>query len=987
MNTFEKSNQQLKEKIASLEAQLEIEKNKNRFIDKVWDATMDGMVICNKEGIIIKANRRFFATYGYEQKEIIGKSFTVILPTEFRQEAKQYYRKLFEKEDIPKFFETEIQDKNGHQKIIESRIEFLVENNKKTAILGIVKDVTQQKKANQQLKESEQKHIDFLNMLPQYVFEIDKNFRLRFLNKSAIETLGLTQKIIAQNKLKISDLIIPEDLQRIKNNIIANLKGKTTNGNEYTFQLKNGKKRIVQIFNTKVIENNQVVGLRGIAVDITRRKKAEQALLESQSRFKAFMNHFPGATFIKDKNNKLIFCNTQYAKMLNSTPEKLIGKVADENVPSNQQKQYKKENQEVVEKNKLIKTESVFPMQEKNTYWLTYKFPINTGSKKLLGALSIDISEQKNAEQALKESEERLKIKLDYILTPDDKTGDLQLNEIIDLEQLQKIQDAFANATDVASIITNLKGEPITRPSNFSPVCKLIRETPKGRQNCYRSDKITGMHAAQSQTPVYEKCHSCGFIDAGAPIIVGGKHIAIWMIGQSNLGEVNQQKIAEYAHEIGANKDKMQHAFSKMKNMSLDKFRKITHLLWIFAKEISGLAYNNLKLAQKIQQHKEFEKQLIKAKDKAEESNRLKSAFLNNISHEFRTPLNGILGFSDLITRESLSLEKRKKFADKITQSSQQLLNIVTDTIEIAEIQSNTVQVYKSDVNLKKLIEEVILNIEYKAKEKGLELISNIKCTEEESIIYSDSQKIERVINHLLDNAIKFTAKGNVELICKKNKKENINITIKDTGIGIAAQTQDIIFEPFRQAETQITRNYGGNGIGLALVKAYVELLGGKIHLHSKLNQGSSFEVILPVKTTQKTIPKTQLPNKQDTFYWPEKTILIVEKEEINSLFLKEVLSETQINILHVKNHKQALDYCKKNKHIDIILIDITMPEATSWQTIKKIRQHCTKTIIIAQTDHTLKSKTKKQHQERLNDYLVKPITHTKLFSVLKKYL
>ena len=213
--------------------------------------------------------------------------------------------------------------------------------------------------------------------------------------------------------------------------------------------------------------------------------------------------------------------------------------------------------------------------------------------------------ERKRAEDALRESEERLRIKLDYILSPDRSVKNVSLTDLIGLKDLQQIQDAFAAANDVASIISDVNGKPITKASNFCGVCEIIRSTEKGNLSCIKSAKILGEKAKALMKPAYEKCLSCGFVDAGAPIIVGGKHIANWLIGQSNVMGVDKNRIKIYAKEIGVDTDEMLDAFEKMPEMSLAKFKEVLDLLWVMAKKISAFGYNNILLARDIAERKE----------------------------------------------------------------------------------------------------------------------------------------------------------------------------------------------------------------------------------------------------------------------------------------------------------------------------------------------------------------------------------------------
>ncbi|ALO16699.1 Autoinducer 2 sensor kinase/phosphatase LuxQ [Salinivirga cyanobacteriivorans] len=243
---------------------------------------------------------------------------------------------------------------------------------------------------------------------------------------------------------------------------------------------------------------------------------------------------------------------------------------------------------------------------------------------------------------------------------------------------------------------------------------------------------------------------------------------------------------------------------------------------------------------------KRTEANLLAAKEKAEESDRLKSAFLNNISHEFRTPLNGILGFVEMLVRPDLSDSKRKKYVAIIRESSNQLINLVTDTVEVSHIQTGTIQVNRRSFSFSDLVEEV--NKIYKPfiEKKRLELIKNMSLSEQDLNITSDRHKLFRIVQHLVDNAVKFTEKGNVKIFVGRLDKY-IEIKISDTGIGIAPEVKASVFDVFRQSELGYSRSFGGNGIGLFIVKSYVNLLNGEINLESEPMKGTTFTVRLPV--------------------------------------------------------------------------------------------------------------------------------------------
>jgi signal transduction histidine kinase/CheY-like chemotaxis protein len=365
------------------------------------------------------------------------------------------------------------------------------------------------------------------------------------------------------------------------------------------------------------------------------------------------------------------------------------------------------------------------------------------------------------------------------------------------------------------------------------------------------------------------------------------------------------------------------------------------------------------------------------AKELAEESDRLKTSFLQNMSHEVRTPLNAIVGFSQLISESNLTSAQLKLFAEKILANSDKLIGIITDVIELSQVQSNQAKIKTNDIDVVLLVNKTVDSFREIAKEKNIALIFNQNIEFKELFVQSDEGKLKKVFSHLIHNALKFTQAGSVEITCEMPGNE-LRLSIADTGIGIAKETQDIIFEPFHQVESGITRNYGGNGIGLSLVKAYTELLSGNISLTSEINQGTTVNVIIPLTlnghgsgiTVNEPVGfqglNFDVPSTVDT-------ILIVEDEYNNFLYLYELLQPTSIEILHATNGQQAIDMCRKNSAIDLILMDIRMPVMDGCEAAKIIREFRPGIPIIAQTAYTLEHENI-ENISVFNDYIIKPI-------------
>ncbi len=373
---------------------------------------------------------------------------------------------------------------------------------------------------------------------------------------------------------------------------------------------------------------------------------------------------------------------------------------------------------------------------------------------------------------------------------------------------------------------------------------------------------------------------------------------------------------------------------------------------------------------------------LLIEKGKAVESEKLKTAFLNNISHEFRTPLNGILGFSSLLVDSGLTEEERLNYSNIVKESCDHLLNIVDDTIEISEVHSNQITDSKTPANILEIISTVINELSVSAQLKNLKINVDIQLNQKQQIILTDEYKIKRFFWHLINNAIKFTNDGYINITGKITENNQFLFTIEDTGIGISDEMLKVIFEPFRQVEIDTTRNYGGNGVGLALSKAYIELLGGSIWIKSKPNKGTTVfftfpAEFLPIPTsTKKEKPKKDLGKK---------TILVAEDNELNYMLIHEFLSEENFDLIHAWNGKEALDKFKKAKNIDLILMDIKMPVMNGHEAYVEIRKINSKVPIIAQTAYSLSQDISKINETGFNAYINKPLNKQTLLDLINK--
>lgn len=392
-------------------------------------------------------------------------------------------------------------------------------------------------------------------------------------------------------------------------------------------------------------------------------------------------------------------------------------------------------------------------------------------------------------------------------------------------------------------------------------------------------------------------------------------------------------------------------------------------------------------LNNKVEELKFLNHELEKAKEKAEESDRLKTQFINNMSHEIRTPMNGILGFSSFLDKPDLSEEKRKHYINIIKNSGNQLLRIIDDIMEISRLGTEKVKVLEEEICLNNFLLELFSIFDIKAKENKTPLYLKSGLSDEASIIFLDKAKLNKIIINLLDNALKYTNEGYIELGYQLKNKELV-VYVRDTGIGICKDKHEMIFGRFSQEE-EISENRGGLGLGLSIAKENAELLGGKITLASEKGIGSTFYVTLPYKPVNKDTD-LRLKNSQENLYQPDSSILIVEDEEVNYLLLEALIIErfkSKYEILHAKNGKQAVELCEENHRIGCILMDLKMPIMNGFEATRRIKRMKPYLPIVAQTSYTGIGEKEKALSVGCDDFISKPINDNEFHKVLDKYL
>jgi hypothetical protein len=379
-------------------------------------------------------------------------------------------------------------------------------------------------------------------------------------------------------------------------------------------------------------------------------------------------------------------------------------------------------------------------------------------------------------------------------------------------------------------------------------------------------------------------------------------------------------------------------------------------------------------------------KELLKAKEQAEESDRLKSAFLANMSHEIRTPMNGILGFAELLKEPDLTGEEQQNYIRIIQKSGARMLNIINDIVDISRIEAGLMKLEIQESNVNEQIEYIYTFFKPEVETKGMKLSINIPLPAKEAILKTDREKVYAILTNLVKNAIKYSNEGTIEIGYIK-KDTSLEFYVKDTGIGIPNDRLDAIFERFIQADIPDQFAQQGAGLGLSITKAYIEMLGGKIWVKSQKGIGSTFYFTLPYNAapTKETSVQQIVPSEKIDKFRKLK-ILIAEDDKVSEMLMDLTIKMFGKEILKASTGLKAIEACKKNPDIDLVMMDIRMPDMGGYEATRQIREFNKEVVIIAQTAYGLSGDCEKAIEAGCNDYISKPINKAELLLLIQKY-
>lgn len=395
-------------------------------------------------------------------------------------------------------------------------------------------------------------------------------------------------------------------------------------------------------------------------------------------------------------------------------------------------------------------------------------------------------------------------------------------------------------------------------------------------------------------------------------------------------------------------------------------------------------------IARDITQRKQMEKQLQEARKEADQANRAKSTFLANMSHEIRTPINGILGFISLFAKTELN-EKQKEYLAPIESSAKHLLKIINDILDLSKIEAGRFSIDHELFNLPDTITSTIALLKPLAKDKGLNLELNLDSALPKMVI-GDGTRIGQVLSNLVNNSIKFTDAGVISIkVNVKETEQNISqvlFSVRDNGIGINAQDQKSLFEPFHQVESNTNRRYPGTGLGLTICKNLVEAMGGQIDVESKKGEYTYIDFKIPLAIAPKSMSgeTNEYTNPEDVFRGKGLSVLVVDDNEINRRFLGALLERHEINSIGAESGIQALELCNQQA-FNLIFMDIHMADMDGFETTRRIRAqspHNRYIPVVAVSADVIGQSSQRFIDQGLDDFLAKPVNERALIHKLR---
>ena len=834
----------------------------------------------------------------------------------------------------------EIEQNMGDSKIYIEQL--LAENSLLKEQLANLKNLAHEHKLTVEALESSTERLKIIfDLAPDAVFLVDFDGVFLDVNGVVEEVLGYDKKHLIGKSIFEMNLFPVEEVIKIEKGFEASLSGAKFGPVEVLLYNKHKELVYSEISVFPVTIDSKIVIL-SVARDITERKKVDKILSENEQRLALHFNQTPLGVVEWDLNFNVKKWNAAAERIFGYSEEEALGKYASFIVPEIHKKNMETLIDNLVNltggkrsTNKNIKKSGETILCE----WYNTPLVNEQGNVIAVSSLVQDITERVRNNKI----QEVL-----YNISNAVNTTE-NLHKLIGI--IQNDLGSIIDTTNFFIALYNEKNDTLSLPF-------FVDE--KDKFNAIPAKKTLTKYVVKTKKPLLADAKLMDELEKRGEIESVGTNSKIWL----GVPLITEGRIIGVL-AVQSYDDK--NAYNTADVQMLE-----------FVSDQISLSINR----------KKTEDELIAALEKAEESDRLKTAFLQNMSHEIRTPMNGILGFTALLKEPELSITEQHEYLQIIEKSGERMMNTINDLMDISKVEAGQMDIVISEIEINKQIDSLQSFFHSEAERKGLNLYCEKGLPDMEAILFSDKEKLFAILTNLIKNAIKYTEKGSITFGYIK-KKQSLEFFVKDTGIGISKKKLESVFDRFVQVHQDLTSKYEGTGLGLSITKAYVELLGGKIGAKSEFGKGSTFYFEVPENIDTRVesehgIINSDIEQKQDKNGHIK--ILIAEDDKTIRTYLSIAIRKITSNILFAKNGNETVEICRNNPNIDLILMDIKMPGIDGYEATKRIREFNNDVIIVAQTAFDLVSEKEKMKAAGCNDYLSKPVSRDALVKLIEKY-
>ena len=939
-----------------------IQRGEERYRE-LFDNANDIIYATDLQGHLTLVNKAAEVILGYSPQELLGKSiFQLIAPKDLELVQEMFKRKISAQASRTAY-PVQIIAKDGRHLTFEIDSQPKYEDGKLVGVQGIARDITERKLAERSLLESERRFRELLEKVCLISVLLDPNGNITFCNDFLLTLTGWSrEEILGRNWF---DLFLPPEVrEELRPRFLQSIaSGEIFPYYDNEILTKSGERRLVRWNNTLLKDTTgTVIGSASIGEDITEQKRAEQVLAEERRLLRTLIDTIPDCyIFIKDAESRFLTTNAAHLRVLRATKlEEVIGKTDLDLFPPELAQQYYADEQTVIRSGQpLLNREEVTIDEQGRTKWLlTTKVPVRDSAGEVIGLVGVsrDITERVKAEEELE--------RRDAVLEAVAFAAECLLKARRWEESMPEILARLGQAAKV------------------SQVCVF--------QNYYDAQGV--LHARRLQKWVAaDQANRNGQPELeDIPFQQAGLGRWTELLGRGDLicGRVTDLPAGEQALLVGQG----------IRSIAVVPIF-VDHAWWgliafrdhLYEREWSLTDIGALKtaagtLGAAIQREK-FQKELERAKEAAESASRAKSEFLANMSHEIRTPMNGIIGMTELALDTELTAEQRE-YLEMVLSSANSLLGLLNDILDFSKIEAGKLDLVPGDFALRDSLGETMKTLAVRAHQKGLELAYHILPDVPDALV-GDLGRLRQVIVNLVGNAIKFTERGEIVVQVQKEEETDdrvkLRFSVSDTGIGIPADKQKLIFEPFTQADSSTTRRFGGTGLGLAISSRLVAMMGGTLWVESQVGVGSTFYFTAWFGLSKAAAPKAMFESL-DVEGLP---VLIVDDNATNLRILEEMLSGWHMRPKMANDPEKGLDELERaaqaGEPYPLVILDAVMPEMDGFTLAERIREHpaLSKTAIVLLTSIDRQGDAKRCRELGITAYLRKPITQSELFNAV----